>query len=75
MDRVSRCVTAGRVTRIGKLWFLVASYYGVPLYDAKGQMLGTVCHFDTSPIRVTDEVASALDDLSRLIADAEFSAK
>ena len=53
----------------------VQCYYGIPLYRAKGQMLGTVCHFDNSPTRVTEEVASALDDLGPLIADAAFSAE
>jgi GAF domain-containing protein len=53
----------------------VQCYYGIPLFGGNGQMLGTVCHFDISPIRVTEEVASALDDLGPLIADAAFSAK
>ncbi len=50
-------------------------YYGIPLYGAKGQLLGTVCHFDSSPVRVTEEVASALDDLGPLIAEAAFNVK
>lgn len=52
----------------------VQSYYGIPLFGSKGEMLGTVCHFDSIPVRVTDEVATALDDLAALIADAAFSA-
>jgi GAF domain-containing protein len=41
----------------------VQCYYGIPLFNSKGKMLGTVCHFDSLPIRVTEEVATALDDL------------
>jgi GAF domain-containing protein len=48
-------------------------YYGIPLFNSKGKMLGTVCHFDSMPVRVTEEVATALDDLAPLIADAAFS--
>ena len=48
------------------------SYYGIPLFGSKGKMLGTVCHFDTMPVRVTDEVATALDDVGPLIAEAAF---
>ena len=51
------------------------SYYGIPLYDTNGQMLGTVCHFDRVPVRVTEEIASALDDLGPLIAEAAFRVK
>jgi GAF domain-containing protein len=50
-------------------------YYGIPLYGPDGQMLGTVCHFDGLPIRVTEEIASALDEVGPLIADAAFSVK
>jgi len=47
-------------------------YYGIPLFGAKGKLLGTMCHFDEAPIRVTEEVVSALDDLATLIAQAAF---
>jgi GAF domain-containing protein len=50
-------------------------YYGIPLYGPNGQMLGTVCHFDGLPVRVTEEIASALDEVGPLIADAAFSVK
>jgi len=36
-------------------------------------MLGTVCHFDSMPMHVTEEVAIALDDLASFIAEAAFS--
>jgi GAF domain-containing protein len=47
-------------------------YYGIPLFNSKGKMLGTVCHFDKMPVRVTEEVANGLDDLAPLIAEAAF---
>lgn len=50
-------------------------YYGIPLFGAQGKMLGTVCHFDSMPVRVTEEVAEALDDLAPLIAEAAFGTK
>jgi hypothetical protein len=51
----------------------VQCYYGIPLFGPEGQMLGTVCHFDSMPMRVTEEIATALDDLASLIAEAAFS--
>lgn len=48
-------------------------YYGIPLFDSNGKMLGTVCHFDLMPVRVTEEVATVLDDLAPVIAGAAFS--
>ena len=53
----------------------VQCYYGVPLFGPKGKMLGTVCHFDVLPVRVTEEIAAALDDLSPLIVSAAFQSK
>jgi GAF domain-containing protein len=50
-------------------------YYGVPLIDANGKILGTVCHFDAIPQSVTEDVASALDDLALLITEAAFDKK
>jgi len=49
-------------------------YYGIPLFDSEGKMLGTVCHFDSMPVRVTEAVAEALDDLAPLISEAAFGA-
>ena len=43
------------------------------LFSAEGKTLGTVCHFDSMPVRVTEEVATALDDLAASIAEAAFS--
>jgi hypothetical protein len=45
---------------------------GIPLFNSKGKMLGTVCHFDKIPVRVTEEVVNGLDDLAPLIAEAAF---
>ena len=50
----------------------IQSYYGIPLFDSEGKMLGTVCHFDSTPLRVTETVAEALDDLAPLIVEAVF---
>lgn len=47
-------------------------YYGIPLLGSDGKLLGTVCHFDTAPVRVTDDIVSVLDDLAPLIAGAAF---
>ena len=47
-------------------------YYGVPLFDREGRLIGTVCHFDTVPIRVVPDVANALDEVAPLIAEKAF---
>lgn len=52
----------------------VQCYYGIPLFGSTGEMLGTVCHFDSMPVRVTEDVATVLDDLAPLIVEAAFSA-
>ena len=48
-------------------------YYGIPLLSPEGNLLGTVCHFDKAPVRVTEEVVTALDELAALIAQAAFA--
>jgi GAF domain-containing protein len=50
-------------------------YYGIPLLGPNGKLLGTVCHFDTAPIGVTEDIVTALDDLAPWIAEAAFSGK
>lgn len=50
----------------------IPSYYGIPLVDGYGKLLGTVCHFDRVPVQVTETVVSELDDLAPLIADVSF---
>ncbi len=50
----------------------VQCYYGIPLFGPTGKVSGTLCHFDSMPVRVTEEVATALDDLATLIAEAVF---
>ena len=42
------------------------------LFRSTGEMLGTVCHFDNMPVRVTEDVATVLDDLAPSIAEAAF---
>jgi hypothetical protein len=52
----------------------VQCYYGIPLFGSDGKMLGTVCHFDSMPVLITETVAEALDDLAPLIVEAAFGA-
>jgi hypothetical protein len=40
----------------------VQCYYGIPLFGSEGKILGTVCHFDNTPVLATDDVATVLDD-------------
>ena len=47
-------------------------YYGIPLLGRDGNLLGTVCHFGHTPLRVTEDVVSALDDLAPFVAEAAF---
>jgi hypothetical protein len=50
--------------------------FGLTLtFGSEGKILGTVCHFDNTPVRVTEDVATGLDDLPSLIAEAAFSAR
>jgi hypothetical protein len=48
-------------------------YYGIPLISLDGKLRGTVCHFDISPVRVTENIVMTLDDLAPFIAEAAFS--
>ena len=48
------------------------SYYGVPLVDDDGKLMGTVCHFDTSAMKTPASVAEALDELAPFITRAAF---
>jgi GAF domain-containing protein len=47
-------------------------YYGIPLLGSNGNLLGTVCHFDSGPVRVTEDVVEGLDDLASFITEAAF---
>jgi GAF domain-containing protein len=48
-------------------------YYGIPLIGPDGKLRGTVCHFDSAPVRVTGDIVMALDDLAPFMAEAAFS--
>ncbi|HEY1656817.1 MAG TPA: GAF domain-containing protein [Candidatus Sulfotelmatobacter sp.] len=48
------------------------SYYGIPLVDPDGKMLGTVCHFDAAAVPVNADAADVLDDLAPLITEMAF---
>lgn len=52
---------------------LFQSYYGVPLFDDRGELRGTVCHFDAGARPATREMAEILDDLAPHIAAAAFT--
>lgn len=46
----------------------VRSYCGVPLVDEAGRMFGTVCHFDTRPLPISDENVSLMEALAPILA-------
>lgn len=48
-------------------------YYGIPLVGPEGNLLGTVCHFNSAPVRVTEDVVDSLDELAGVIVDAAFT--
>ena len=50
-------------------------YYGIPLMDRNGNLLGTVCHFDKEAVPVSGDVVMTLDDLAPAIAEAAFGAR
>ncbi len=52
---------------------LFQSYYGVPLFDDRGELRGTVCHFDAAAQPASREMAEILDDLAPHIAAAAFT--
>jgi len=71
---VERASTDGRVVGHSKRESYQC-YYGVPLFDANGKILGTVCHFDIQPQSVIEDVATTLDDLAPVISEAAFERK
>jgi GAF domain-containing protein len=42
----------------------IASYIGSPLIDEKGNVFGTLCHFDVEPVVPTEEVRATLRDVA-----------
>src|SRR4030088_2297803 len=42
----------------------IQCYYGIPLFSAEGKMVGTVCDFDKTPVRVSEAVAQAMADVA-----------
>jgi hypothetical protein len=47
----------------------VQSYYGVPLMGESGHLLGTACHFDVEPIRLSADVVSLFDSVTPMLAE------
>ena len=45
----------------------VRSYCGVPLVDAQGWMLGSLCHFDVEPHPLREPDVLLLEELARLL--------
>jgi GAF domain-containing protein len=42
----------------------IVAYIGSPLIDEKGNVFGTLCHFDLQPVVPTDEVREALHEVA-----------
>lgn len=45
----------------------IRSYCGVPLVDEHGRMFGTVCHFDTRPLQISDENVELMELVARML--------
>lgn len=45
----------------------VRSYCGVPLVDAAGRLLGTICHFDPRPLPLTPDDVALLEAVAPLL--------
>jgi hypothetical protein len=71
---VERASTDGRVVGHPKRGSYQC-YYGVPLFDTGGKILGTVCHFDILPQSVNEDIATTLDDVAPVITEAVFEKK
>ena len=46
------------------------SYYGVPLIAVDNQLIGTICHFDESPVVLLPEISAILNDIAPVVANA-----
>lgn len=50
----------------------VQSYCGLPLFDGRGELFGTICHFDFEPIPFTEDEVIVLDEIAaELVAAVE----
>ena len=54
---------AAKTTELG-----ITSYVGVPVRDASGQVVATLCGIDRSSVDVTDEALQVLEQLAEVIA-------
>jgi signal transduction histidine kinase len=45
------------------------AYLGIPLFNSKGQALGSLCTIDLKPRKFTPEQKQALTDLAQIVAD------
>lgn len=46
----------------------MSAYHGVPVVSAAGVILGSLCHFDTSPQALTDDQFARLRALARVLS-------
>jgi hypothetical protein len=45
------------------------SYYGIPLLEDDGQLVGTICHFDEAPIALEPQVSVVLNDVAPFVTE------
>ena len=48
----------------------VQSYCGLPLFNKRGQLFGTICHFDFEPVPFTDDEVIVLEQLADQLVEA-----
>lgn len=56
----------------------MSAYCGVPLFDLKGEVLGTLCQFDPLPTHITDQTVALMTEVAAglgMEAAAELSMK
>ena len=46
----------------------VRSYCGVPLVDEDGRAFGTICHFDTQPLSISDQNVELMESVAGLLS-------
>lgn len=50
----------------------IRSYFGVPLLDEKGQVFGTICHFDFEVVAISQENIDLLEMVGPLIKRSQL---
>ncbi|MEP6992816.1 MAG: GAF domain-containing protein [bacterium] len=49
---------------------VVQSYCGYPLQDMRGELIGTICHFDYAPVPFDEQEVYLLEQVGPLLAEA-----